>query len=96
MEDFSQFPQFDTIFLGNNDCRDFLLQDVIRSSAVLAKFRLREAKIANAPFDTLGQLFRGSEVGDLRSFAFDNKLVSKLIDALQGMTHETRRYKIGD
>lgn len=69
---------------------------MIRSSAVLAKFRLKEAKIANAPFETLGQLFRGSGVGTLRSFAFENKLVSKLIDALQGMTHETKRYKIGD
>lgn len=54
VEDFSQFPQFDTIFLGNTDCREFILQDVIRSSAVMAKFRLKEAKIANAPFETLG------------------------------------------
>ncbi len=35
-------------------------------------------------------------MGTLRSFAFENKLVSKLIDALQGMTHETKRYKIED
>ncbi len=25
VEDFSQFPQFDTIFLGNTECRDFIL-----------------------------------------------------------------------
>ncbi len=66
IEDFSQFPSFETLLLKNKDCRDFFLEDVMRSDNIVEKFMARKEEIGNVPFETLSSLFTSTPDPSLR------------------------------
>lgn len=93
IESFSQFPSFETLLLKNKDCRDFFLEDVMRSDNIVEKFMARKEAIGNVPFETLSSLFTSTPDPALRQMALEKNILKSVLKNVELLTKEKpRRY----